>query len=147
MYLCFYFYFFFCIYFCSNFVPNLLRKAVKLKGTQEGIVGTKHSREQLDVRYIKKNVSYKKKKKITPRTVLSLIFIPIISVLTDKEDQVFIRSLDLLLDILPLCNLYLGQGKSFFRRVFFSSFFLLTQSQTDSADALFCFFVCCLNVC
>lgn len=51
MYLCFFF-----IYFCSNFVPNLLRKAVKLEGTQEGIVGTKHSREQLDV-------SYKKKKK------------------------------------------------------------------------------------
>lgn len=47
---------FFFIYFCSNFVPNLLRKAVKLEGTQEGIVGTKHSREQLDV-------SYKKKKK------------------------------------------------------------------------------------
>lgn len=32
-----------------SFIPNLLRKAVKVKVTEEGIVGTKHSQEQLDV--------------------------------------------------------------------------------------------------
>lgn len=66
-----------------------------------------------------------KKKKKNHSTVLSLIFIPIISVLTDKEDQVFIGSLDLLLDILPLCNLCLGQGNSLFPKSFFLFSFCL----------------------
>lgn len=35
------------------FIPNLLRKAVTVEDTQEGIVGTKHSQEQLDVSYQK----------------------------------------------------------------------------------------------
>lgn len=38
-----------CFFVFVFFVPNLLRKAVKVEGTQEVIVGTKHSREQLDV--------------------------------------------------------------------------------------------------
>lgn len=37
--------------FFLSFAPNLLRKAVKVEGSQEGIVGTKHSPEQLDFSY------------------------------------------------------------------------------------------------
>lgn len=38
--------------FFLSFVPNLLRKAVKVEGTQEGIVKkTKHGPEQLDIGY------------------------------------------------------------------------------------------------
>lgn len=44
-------FFFFVVCLFVYLVPNLLRKAAKVEGTQEGIVGTKHSQEQLDVSY------------------------------------------------------------------------------------------------
>lgn len=64
-----------------SFAPNLLRKAVKVEGTQEGIVGTKHSPEQLDVSYQNSHS--------TDMCSPNFLKILIINMLTDVLVQVF----------------------------------------------------------
>ena len=135
-----FFFFFFSIFFLI-FFPTPSGILWISRAHKKGLSGpsTAKSNLMLAIRRKKKNHS----------TVLSLIFIPIISVLTDKEDQVFIRSLDLLLDILPLCNLYLGQRNSLFpKSLFLFSFCLHRVRQTQLMPFLFLcmLFECMLNI-